>query len=174
MRLFLVRRTRSFIIKNYAEFDRTRWKRPISPSPLESACISHPQASIPSSSVPTRRRLRSLCPAFPGRSCRRHRQLALPRYGRSLYRKDQLPADLSCPEKKMLDDLSRAGKRMKGFCRTNLFKRLESSAHAFLLSIHRHILRNDQSRSTRSKTSSCCPSASRMPPCSTPACGTSG
>jgi hypothetical protein len=31
---------------------------------------------------------------------------------------------------------------MKGFCRTNLFKRLESSAHALLLSIHRHILRN--------------------------------
>ena len=31
---------------------------------------------------------------------------------------------------------------MKGFCRTNLFKRLESSAHAFLLSVHRHILRN--------------------------------
>ena len=29
-----------------------------------------------------------------------------------------------------------------GFCRTNLFKRLESSGHAFLQSIKRHILRN--------------------------------
>ena len=29
-----------------------------------------------------------------------------------------------------------------GFCRTNLFKRLESSGHAFLLSVERHILRN--------------------------------
>lgn len=29
-----------------------------------------------------------------------------------------------------------------GFCRTNLFKRLESSGHAFLQSIERHILRN--------------------------------
>ncbi len=29
-----------------------------------------------------------------------------------------------------------------GFCRTNLFKRLESSGHAFLESIKRHILRN--------------------------------
>ena len=32
-----------------------------------------------------------------------------------------------------MQDLSRAGKRLKGFCRTNLFKRLESSGHAFLL-----------------------------------------
>ena len=68
--------------------------------------------------------------------------LNLPRYGRSLYKKDLLPGDLSAADTKILEDLSRAGKRMKGFCRTNLFKRLESSAHALLLSIHRHILRN--------------------------------
>src|ERR1700689_270314 len=42
----------------------------------------------------------------------------------------------------MMDNLSRAGKRLIGFCRTNLFKRLESSGHAFLLSVERHILRN--------------------------------
>ena len=29
-----------------------------------------------------------------------------------------------------------------GFCRTNLFKRLESSGAAFIQSIERHILRN--------------------------------
>jgi hypothetical protein len=29
-----------------------------------------------------------------------------------------------------------------GFCRTNLFKRLESAGPAFILSIERHILRN--------------------------------
>ncbi len=38
--------------------------------------------------------------------------------------------------------MSRAGKRLKGFCRTNLFKRLESSGHAFLQSVRRHVLRN--------------------------------
>ena len=42
----------------------------------------------------------------------------------------------------VLGDLSRAGKRLMGFCRTNLFKRLESSGHAFMLSVERHILRN--------------------------------
>ena len=45
-------------------------------------------------------------------------------------------------EVRALNDLSRAGKRLMGFCRTNLFKRLESSGQAFILSIERHILRN--------------------------------
>ena len=39
-------------------------------------------------------------------------------------------------------DLSRAGKRLMGFCRTNLFKRLESSGQAFIQSVERHVLRN--------------------------------
>src|SRR5208283_3761930 len=45
-------------------------------------------------------------------------------------------------EARALADLSRAGTRLKGFCRTNLFKRLESSGHAFILSVERHIMRN--------------------------------
>src|SRR6185503_9702372 len=65
-----------------------------------------------------------------------------PRYGLSGYKKETLPLDLTAADLKILEDLSRAGKRLKGFCRTNLFKRLESSGYAFLLSIERHILRN--------------------------------
>lgn len=45
-------------------------------------------------------------------------------------------------EKKVLNDLGRAGQRLMGFCRTNLFKRLESGGPAFLQSLERHILRN--------------------------------
>lgn len=41
-----------------------------------------------------------------------------------------------------MDDLSRAGKRLMGFCRTGLFKRLESSGNVFIQSLERHILRN--------------------------------
>lgn len=144
MRLFLVRRTRSFIIKNYAEIDERN---------------SQPYLTLPSGErmyFPVRRpvsvKFRS-DPADAGDPCARLmrdevvqiiNQLNLPRYGRSLYKKDanKLPADLTSTDTKILDDLSRAGPRMKGFCRTNLFKRLESSAHAFLLSVHRHILRN--------------------------------
>ena len=43
-------------------------------------------------------------------------------------------------EAKQIQDLSRAGKRLMGFCRINLFKRLESSGLAFQQSIERHIL----------------------------------
>jgi superfamily II DNA or RNA helicase len=68
--------------------------------------------------------------------------LHLPRYGLANY---LLPSSGTPPtqdEAEMMDNLSRAGKRLIGFCRTNLFKRLESSGHSFLLSVRRHILRN--------------------------------
>ncbi len=45
-------------------------------------------------------------------------------------------------EQRQLQDLSRGGQRLMGFCRTNLFKRLESSGQAFIQSVDRHILRN--------------------------------
>lgn len=70
--------------------------------------------------------------------------LSLPRYGLGL--PDYLATHPSPPptqkEELLLGALSRAGKRLKGFCRTNLFKRLESSGHSFLLSLERHALRN--------------------------------
>lgn len=50
--------------------------------------------------------------------------------------------DITEPERQILANLSHAGQRLMGFCRTNLFKRLESSGQAFLQSIERHILRN--------------------------------
>jgi hypothetical protein len=45
-------------------------------------------------------------------------------------------------EAKQLDDLSRAGERLMGFCRTNLFKCLESSGDAFQQYLEHHVLRN--------------------------------
>jgi len=45
-------------------------------------------------------------------------------------------------EDAVLANLSVDGNRLMGFFRTNLFKRLESSGHSFLLSVERHILRN--------------------------------
>ena len=86
----------------------------------------------------------------PARNCSAKRsstssmRLALPRYGLSTYLKaDAARRSHIARKAKLIDDLSRAGRRLKGFCRINLFKRLESSAHAFLLSLHRHILRNE-------------------------------
>ena len=59
-----------------------------------------------------------------------------------LHRDQAQPSRPTAAEKKQLEDLSRAGKRLMGFCRTNLFKRLESSGQAFIQSVERHILRN--------------------------------
>ncbi len=68
--------------------------------------------------------------------------LALPRYGLGNYITPTPRQKPNATEAKIMQNLSRAGKRLMGFCRTNLFKRLESSGMAFMLSIERHILRN--------------------------------
>ena len=68
--------------------------------------------------------------------------LNLPRYGLGNYLAPSPHEPPTQAEAKVIQDLSRAGKRLMGFCRTNLFKRLESSGQAFLQSVERHILRN--------------------------------
>jgi len=141
MRLFLVRRTRSFIIKNYATKDERNG--------LHYLTLPTGERMYFPNRKPKSVKFRSDPDDTSDHCARLFREevvsiidhLNLPRYGRSLYKKDILPP-LTDAEDKIIADLSRAGKRMKGFCRTNLFKRLESSANAFLLSIHRHILRN--------------------------------
>ena len=68
-------------------------------------------------------------------------QLNLPRYGLGNYVvvKQKAPTET---EQRQLNALFRGGRRLMGFSRTNLFKRLESSGFAFIQSIERHILRN--------------------------------
>ena len=70
--------------------------------------------------------------------------LLLPRYGlgQEKYQNKKTSGQITDEEQRIKDNLSRAGTRLIGFARTNLFKRLESSGHSFLLSISRHILRN--------------------------------
>ena len=68
--------------------------------------------------------------------------LKLPRYGLANYISESPPKPPTSAETKQLEDLSRAGKRLIGFCRSNLFKRLESSGAAFIQSVERHVLRN--------------------------------
>ena len=68
--------------------------------------------------------------------------LNLPRYGLGKYIDKKKEAEAGNKEKQIISNLFRAGKRLMGFCRTNLFKRLESSGYSFLLSVTRHILRN--------------------------------
>ncbi len=142
MRLFLVRRTRSFIVQNYAALDDRNGRNYLT--------LPNGERRYFPERIPKTIQFRS-DPHDAKDPCARLFSetvvdvidgLNLPRYGLSLYAKNILPADLTPQDDKIIGDLSRAGKRLKGFCRTNLFKRLESSAEAFLLSIHRHIIRN--------------------------------
>jgi len=137
MRLYLVRRTRSFIQDNYAATDSTNGRKYLT---FEDGTTSYFPTRVPKT-------LRfdidgQYARLFADEVVSAINGLDLPRYGLGNYVTDSSRKPPTQTEAKILYDLSRAGKRLMGFCRTNLFKRLESSGHAFLLSVERHILRN--------------------------------
>ena len=136
MRLYLVRRTRSFIQDNYAATDETDGRKYLT---FEDGRPSYFPARVP-------RTIRfniddQYARLFADNVVEAINALELPRYGLGNY-VGSSPTPPTETETKVLNDLSRAGKRLMGFCRTNLFKRLESSGYSFLLSVERHVLRN--------------------------------
>ncbi len=142
MRRFLVRRTRSFIKDNYAKTDP--------PSGRMYLTFEDGTKSFFPNRIPKRAKFTiddkdpndQYAKMYAPRVVDAIEDLTLPRYGLGNY---VAPAHHTPPtpaETKIIDDLSRAGKRLMGFCRTNLFKRLESGGFAFIQSIERHILRN--------------------------------
>ncbi len=68
--------------------------------------------------------------------------LHLPRYALGTYLLDDFKFKLNSEEQELVSDLKRAKTRLKGFCKTNFFKRLESCGHVFKLSLEHHLLRN--------------------------------
>ncbi len=142
MRLFLVRRTRSFIRANYATFDPARDRHYLT---FEDGRRSYFPIRDPKTvkfriddSDPNDQYARLFSP----RVVDIINHLRLPRYGMGNYLAPAPAAPPTQKEAQHIQNLSRAGKRLMGFCRTNLFKRLESSGHAFVQSVERHILRN--------------------------------
>ena len=57
--------------------------------------------------------------------------LKLPRYGLGNYVRRGAELKATAADLSVIKGLSRAGKRLIGFCRTSFFKRLESEAHSF-------------------------------------------
>ncbi len=164
MRLYLVRRTRTFIKDNYALVDCAQCGKPITATQNAClACSNQPGASDrrylifedgSRSYFPDRTPKTVKFKIDESNSADQYAQLYsqpvvdlinsldLPRYGLANYlaptpRKPPTPTEAT-----QMEDLSRAGKRLIGFCKTNLFKRLESSGYAFLLSVEHHVLRN--------------------------------
>lgn len=141
MSLFMVRRTRSFIRDNYAQTDAAGRKY--------LSYADGTRAYFPTR-VPKTLRFAvdddnprdQYARLYADPVVDTINALHLPRYGLGNYVDHRREDTLTQEEGTLVDDLSRGGRRLMGFCRTNLFKRLESSGHAFLLSVERHILRN--------------------------------
>ena len=142
MRLYMVRRTRGFIREHYAETDPDTGRQYLT---FEDGTRSYFPERVPKTVKFT------IDDADPDDQYARLygvdvvatlNRLTLPRYGLGNYVAARPHEPPKPAEARVLQDLSRAGKRLMGFSRTNLFKRLESSGQAFLQSVEYHILRN--------------------------------
>ena len=142
MRLYLVRRTRSFIQDNYAETDQETGRKFLT---YEDGTLSFFPTRIPKTvkfAIDESNPDDQYAKLYSQQVVDTVNNLSLPRYGLGNYVADNPGTPPTTTEDRQIDDLSRAGKRLMGFCRTNLFKRLESSGSAFLQSVERHVLRN--------------------------------
>lgn len=141
IRLYMVRRTRSFIVQHYTEAD-DKGRRYISGKDDEKRYFPVRKPMSLTFSVDETdandRYARLYSPAVVDEINALH----VPRYGLGLYVNPQAEKTATPAERKQIENLGKAGKRLMGFCRTNLFKRLESSGYSFLQSLDRHILRN--------------------------------
>lgn len=142
MRLYLVRRTRSFIQDNYAKHDPAKDRKYLEFADGRRSYFPTRMPKTVKFKISEKDPNDQYARLFADEVVRVVNDLALPRYGLGNYEKSTPETPPTPDEARSLGDLSRAGIRLKGFCRTNLFKRLESSGHAFILSLERHILRN--------------------------------
>lgn len=142
MRLYLVRRTRSFIQDNYAEQDQESGRRFLTYEDGTKSFFPTRSPRTVKFKLDDKSPTDQYAMLYAQPVVDTINALTLPRYGLGNYVAPSPHEAPTATEAKVLQDLSRAGKRLMGFCRTNLFKRLESSGAAFLQSIERHILRN--------------------------------
>ena len=164
MRLYMVRRTRGFIMQHYAEKDERGKYLPHSDGRksyfpkrvprnlgfrIDDNDLADPYARFYSNTVVS---------AIS--------DLILPRYGIGNYIAPKLKTPPTPQQTKTIDGLSRAGTRLMGFCRTNLFKRLESAGRpsSFPLNVTSCATSSSCTRWSMVWTS---PSAPRVPNCLT-------
>ena len=142
MRRYLVRRTRSFITENYAETDAETKRKFLS---FPDGTRSYFPTRLPKTmqfEINDQNPDDTYAQLYSASVVNVISSLKLARYGLANYIVDTPSEPPTKTEQQQLEDLSRGGQRLMGFCRTNLFKRLESSGQAFIQSVDRHILRN--------------------------------
>ncbi|MBS0500024.1 MAG: NgoFVII family restriction endonuclease [Proteobacteria bacterium] len=141
IRLYMVRRTRSFILQHYTEAD-PHGRRYIAGQDGEKRYFPVRQPLSITFTVDENDATDRYARLYSRDVVDQINGLHVPRYGLCLYLNPHEEKQATSAERKLIDNLGRAGKRLMGFCRTNLFKRLESNGFSFLQSIDRHVLRN--------------------------------
>jgi superfamily II DNA or RNA helicase len=142
MRLYLVRRTRSFIKTNYAETAGGTSRKYLTFSDGTRSYFPDRIAKKVEYEFDPKNPKDQYAKLYSKKIVDIINQLNVPRYGLGNFLDDKPVIKASREEEVIISNLSRAGKRLMGFCRTNLFKRLESSGYSFMLSLSRHVLRN--------------------------------
>ncbi|MDR0705711.1 MAG: phospholipase D-like domain-containing protein [Planctomycetaceae bacterium] len=142
MQLYLVRRTRNFIKKYYAKTDSKNGQKYLSFSDGAPSYFPERLAKKVEYPFDPKNPNDQYAALYADHVVDLINRLDLPRYGLQLYRNKNAAIKPAPDEDLLLQNLNRAGKRLMGFCRTMLFKRLESSGYSFLLSLARHVLRN--------------------------------
>lgn len=142
MRLYLVRRTRSFIKNNYALTDSSNGRKYLE---FANGSKSYFPDRLPKKVLFQMKQEDvndQYAKLYDSDVVELIDTLALPRYTMLDYVDPKKAEGANKEERQLIENLSRAGHRTKGFCRTNLFKRLESTGYAFMLSVERLIIRN--------------------------------
>ncbi len=142
MRLYLVRRTRSFIQENYADTDEATGRKYLTFADGTRSYFPKREPKTVKFKINDDDPDDQFAKLYSSDMVDAINGLNLPRYGLGNYLAETPSDPPTAAEGRTIADLSRAGPRLKGFCRTNLFKRLESSGQAFVQSLERHILRN--------------------------------
>ena len=133
MRLYLVRRTRSFIKTNYASTDPINDRKFLT---FADGSRSYFPDRIPKRveyTFNTDDPKDQYAKLYSKKIVDILNSLNLPRYGLQKFLNDKPLIRPTKEEEVLMGNLFHAGKRLMGFCRTNLFKRLESSGYSFLL-----------------------------------------
>ena len=139
MKLFLIRRTRTFIKENYANTDEGNGRKYLLfPDGSKSYFPDRIPRAVKFATVSGDQYSRLYSPEMINLM----EELKLPRYGLIHFYDEDKATDIQPHERQVIENLSRAGQRMMGFCRSTFFKRIDSSGFAFLLTLYRHILRN--------------------------------
>ena len=139
MKLFLVRRTRTFIKENYAKTDPDNGRKYLE---FNDGRRSYFPDRIPRSLKFKTSPDDQYSRLYSDTMLNLVDRLVLPRYGLINYITDTQLSRASGVDKRIIDDLSRAGGWMVGICKSTFFKRIDSDGISFLLTVYRHILRN--------------------------------